>query len=393
MRSGYDQSNYFALSIRRNPKKRDEIEFLEGISRIEDSNCRVALSTLEYFFTNARVNYPVSSMISKLNRRQFIGHSMFALSAAAGIQTSFTPLIAHAAQANSTLLSNNSNTNGMHLILLGTAGGPTPKKNRAAPSQVIMIDGEAFVIDCGNGVAQQFVKAGLKLSSLRHIFITHHHSDHNADYGNLILLAWAADLNHRVDTYGPKPLVRMTKLFLQMNAYDIHTRIQDEGRASLANMIYPHQIDTDGVVYNNGRTKVSCARVVHPPVNPSFAYRFDHQGKSIVISGDTTYSENLVKLAQEADILVHEVMHVQALDKLLASEVQATRLKDHLFASHSNFEQVGRVATEAKAKKLVLSHFVPGGDTSISDQDWIEGVRPYFAGEIIIARDLMDLQP
>lgn len=329
-------------------------------------------------------------MIRPFNRRQFIGRSIFALSAASGINTAFPDKV-HSTQTSTTPASNTDN--GMRLILLGTAGGPTPKKNRAAPSQVIMIDGEAFVIDCGNGVAQQFVKAGLKLSSLRHIFITHHHSDHNADYGNLMLLAWAADLNHRIDTYGPKPIVRMTKLFLQLNAYDIHTRIEDEGRENLVKMIYPHEIQNDGVIFDNGRTKVSCVSAVHPPVSPSFAYRFDHRGKSIVISGDTTYSENVVKLAQGADILVHEVMHVQALDKLLASEAQATRLKEHLLASHSNFEQVGRVATEAKVKKLVLSHFVPGGDSSISDQDWIAGVRPYFAGEIIVAHDLMNLQP
>ncbi|TXI94380.1 MAG: MBL fold metallo-hydrolase [Burkholderiaceae bacterium] len=280
---------------------------------------------------------------------------------------------------------------GMRLVFLGTAGGPTPKKNRAAPSQVIMIDGEAFVVDCGNGVAQQFVKAGLPLKSLRHIFITHHHSDHNADYGNLMLLAWSADLDHRIDTYGPRPLNRMTKLFLQMNAFDIHTRIEDEGRSNLVKLIYPHEIDRPGLIFDNGRTRVTAALVVHPPIKSAFAYRFDHQGKSIVISGDTSYSPQLAKLAAGADILVHEVMNIFALDKLLASEAQASRLKQHLLDSHSTFEQVGRVATEASVKKLVLSHFVPGGDTSMSDQMWIDAVRPYFDGEIVCARDLMEL--
>ena len=278
---------------------------------------------------------------------------------------------------------------GMRLVLLGTAGGPTPKKNRAAPSLVIMIDGEAFVVDCGNGVAQQFVKAGLSLGSLRHIFITHHHSDHNADYGNLMLLAWAADLNHRIDTYGPRPLNRMTKLFLEMNAFDIHTRIKDEGRQNLVKMIYPHEVEDDGLVMDDGKTRVTAAQVVHPPIRRAYAYRFDHKGKSIVISGDTSYSANLVKLAENADILVHEVMPAAALDKLLASEPQATRLKQHLLDSHSTFEQVGRVAREAKVKKLVLSHFVPGGDTSISEQMWIDGVRPFFDGEIVCGRDLL----
>ena len=109
-------------------------------------------------------------------------------------------------------LSNTQQSAGMRLILLGTAGGPTPKKSRAAPAQMILVNDEAYIIDCGNGVAQQIVKAGVKLSAVRHVFLTHHHSDHNADYGNLMLLAWAADLDHRIDTYGPAPIKRMPQL-------------------------------------------------------------------------------------------------------------------------------------------------------------------------------------
>jgi ribonuclease BN (tRNA processing enzyme) len=142
----------------------------------------------------------------------------------------------------------------------------------------------------------------------------------------------------------------------------------------------------------NDHVKVSAARVVHPPVTPAFAYRFDHQGKSIVISGDTTYSENLVRLAQGADVLVHEIMHTPSLDQLLATEPNATRLKEHLLASHSTAEQVGRVATQAKVKKLVLSHFVPGGYPYLEDRVWLDAVRPYFDGEIIVGSDLMEIQ-
>lgn len=284
------------------------------------------------------------------------------------------------------------NESAMRLVLLGTAGGPTPKKNRAAPAQLIMINDEAYLIDCGNGVAQQVVKAGIKLSAIRHVFLTHHHSDHNADYGNLMLLAWAADLDHRIDTYGPPPLKRMTQQFLALNDYDIQTRIHDEGRRPLKQLIYPHELQHDSVVMQNQHVKVSAARVVHPPVKPAFAYRFDHQGKSIVISGDTSYSENLVRLAQGADVLVHEIMHTASLDQLLATEPNATRLKEHLLASHSTAEQVGRVATQANVKKLVLSHFVPGGYPYLEDQVWLDAVRPYFDGEIIVGSDLMEIQ-
>ena len=115
------------------------------------------------------------------------------------------------------------------LILLGTAGGPRPQKARAASAQVIVSNNAAYVIDCGDGVARQLVLAGMPLPTLRHVFITHHHSDHTADYGNLIWLAWTAGLSTRVDTWGPPPLANMTKLFFEMNAYDIDARISNEG--------------------------------------------------------------------------------------------------------------------------------------------------------------------
>jgi ribonuclease BN (tRNA processing enzyme) len=107
------------------------------------------------------------------------------------------------------------------LILLGTGGGPRPRKTSSASAQVIIRNDAAYVIDCGNGVARQLVLADVPLPTLRHIFLTHHHSDHNADYGNLIWLAWAAGLRTRVDTWGPPPLAKMTRLFFELNAYDV----------------------------------------------------------------------------------------------------------------------------------------------------------------------------
>lgn len=277
------------------------------------------------------------------------------------------------------------------LILLGTAGGPTPKPNRAAPAQVIVVNGASYVVDCGNGVARQMVLAKLKLGSIRSVFLTHQHSDHNADYGNLLWLAWATDLAKPVDTYGPPPLVQMTRQFLALNDYDIRTRMADEGRPALANLIVPHEIGTGGLVMQDDNVKVTAALVDHPPVSPAFAYRFDCPDRSIVFSGDTRPSPALVKLAQGADILVHEVMHLPSLEQLIASEPNAKTLREHLLASHSTTEQVGRIATEAGVKTLVLSHFVPGGYPFLKDEVWFDAVRPYFSGKLVVGRDLMEL--
>lgn len=277
------------------------------------------------------------------------------------------------------------------LILLGTAGGPTPKPNRAAPGQVIVVNGVSYVVDCGNGVARQLILAKLKLASIRDVFITHHHSDHNADYGNLLLLAWATDLAHKVDTWGPPPLAEMTRQFLALNDYDIRTRMADEGRPPLKDLIVPHEIRDGGVVMQDENVKVTAAVVQHPPVEPAFAYRFDCPDRSIVISGDTRPSENLVKLARGADVLVHEVMHLPSLEQLIATEPNAKTLREHLLASHTTTEQVGRLATEAGVKTLVLSHFVPGGYPFLKDDVWFDAVRPYFSGNLIVGRDLQEI--
>jgi ribonuclease BN (tRNA processing enzyme) len=277
------------------------------------------------------------------------------------------------------------------LILLGTAGGPTPKPNRSAPAQVIVVNGASYVIDCGNGVARQMVLAKLKLSSMKSVFLTHHHSDHNADYGNLLLLAWATDLTKRIDTYGPPPIVEMTRQFLELNDYDIRTRIADEGRPPLKDLIVPHVVSGAGPVMQDENVKVTAAVVEHPPVTPALAYRFDCPDRSIVISGDTRPSKNLIELAKGADVLVHEVMHLPSIETLIASDTNAKTLREHLLASHTTCEEVGKVATEAGVKTLVLSHFVPGGYPFLKDEVWFDAVRPYFSGNLIVGHDLQEI--
>ena len=277
------------------------------------------------------------------------------------------------------------------LVLLGTGGGPRPKKTVSAPANAVIVDDEVYVVDCGDGVARQLVVADLPLTSLRHVFITHQHSDHNADYGNLLLLAWAAGLRTRVDTWGPPPLERMTSSFFEMNAYDITTRMSDEGRVPLVPLVHAHEITNGGVVMHDDKVKVTAALVNHPPVVPAFGFRFDTPDRSIVFSGDTGPSRNLVALAKGADVLVHEAMWAPAVDRLVGSVANASTLKAHLLASHTVAEECGRIAEEAGVKTLVLSHFVPGGDPLITDQMWLNAAQKYFRGNVVVGTDLMQL--
>jgi len=282
------------------------------------------------------------------------------------------------------------------LVLLGTGGGPTPKALRAAPAMALMIGGQLHIIDAGNGVARQAALAGLPLKSLAHVWITHLHSDHVADAFTLPWLAWSGALTTPVTVHGPKGMKQMARNWLRFARVDIETRIADEGRPDLRKMmmveeVAPKDNDRKIVLLDAGGLKVTAARVEHPPLFDSFAYRFDWAGKSVVWSGDTRPCQALIDLARGADILVQEVLYLPAMERLIATESNAPSLRAHLLASHTPVEQAGELAAAAGVKRLVLSHFVPGGDASVTDADWANAARRAFSGEVIVGRDLLRL--
>jgi ribonuclease BN (tRNA processing enzyme) len=278
------------------------------------------------------------------------------------------------------------------LILLGTKGGPTlaTKTDRTNPSTLILINDVAYLIDCGYGVSRQLIKAGA-LNRLRYILITHHHSDHNLEYGSLLYNAWLASKPSKIDAYGPAGLQKLTNDFFEYQKYDIETRIVDEGNSDPRKLVAVHEFDRAGLVMQNDDVKVMSCRVRHPPITQSYAYRFDTRDRSIVISGDTAYAPELAEFAKGADVLVHEVMYLPAIEKLIQQNPDAKRLREHLLASHTPTADVGKIAAEAGVKTLVLTHFVPGDDPTITDAQWMEGVRQNFKGQIVVGRDLMEI--
>jgi len=278
------------------------------------------------------------------------------------------------------------------LILLGTSGGPRILgPGRSKPANLLVINGVPYVVDCGEGVAHQVVQAGVPLNTLRYVFITHHHSDHNLDYGNLIYDGWASGLRTSVDAYGPPPTQAMTAAYWELNKFDIETRIADEGRPDLRKLVAVHEFDKPGLVMQNDDVKVTAAQVRHPPITQAYAYRFDAADRSIVLSGDTTFSPELIALSAGADVLVHEVMHLGGLENLLKRVPNAGTLREHLLASHTVTEDVGKVAAAAGVKTLVLTHLVPSDDRSITEEMWTEGVRKHFSGQVIVGRDLLEI--
>src|ERR1041385_636476 len=279
------------------------------------------------------------------------------------------------------------------IILLGTKGGPNlaNRTNRSNPSTLILVNDTPYLIDCGYGVSRQMISAGISLDRLRYIFITPHHSDHNLEYGALVYNACIAPKPIRIDAYGPPGLRKMTQDFFNYERFDIETRLRDEGGSDLRKMIFVHEFHRQGVVMQNPDVKITSCRVRHPPVTQSYAYRFDAKDRSIVISGDTAYAPELAEFAKGADVPVHEIMYLPGVAALVSRLPNAKRLREHLMAAHTLPEDVGKIAAQAGVKTLVLSHFVPGDDASITDDQWSEGVRKYFKGQVIVGKDLMEI--
>jgi ribonuclease BN (tRNA processing enzyme) len=277
------------------------------------------------------------------------------------------------------------------IVFLGTKGGPRVGVGPANPANLLVVNDTPFVVDCGMGVSHQLVAAGVPLESVKYIFISHHHSDHNLEYGNLVYNAWATGLSTPIHSFGPKGLEAMTRTYFDLNKFDIETRIEDEGRPDLRKLLIARDIVEDGVVLQTADVKVTAFRTPHPPITDNFAYKFETPDGVIVFSSDTNYNPKLAQFAEGADVLVHEALYLPRVDRLVTRIKNGATMKKHLLESHTAAEDVGRIADAAQVKVLVMSHLVPG-ELDVSDDEWRGEASKTFKGRIIVARDLMELK-
>ena len=285
------------------------------------------------------------------------------------------------------------NAEGTKLVVLGTAAGPVPGRRRKMTSHVMLSNGAAYVLDCGLGVTDRYAQTDIPFSALKSIFITHHHADHNIEYGPLLIVGWIQGMGLDVRAYGPPPLKQMTDDFLRAYKTTVDFWAEDLKMRPLT-AVAVQEVATAGAVMQDDNVRVTAAIVEHPPVKPALAYRFDFKDGSIALSGDTAPSEAVARLAKGADVLVHETMYVPALEKYIREQIAKGRpvkfepFMAHMHADHTPAEDVGRIAQEAGVKTLVLSHLTPAID-SISDDTWRAPAARFFKGEIIVAKDLM----
>jgi len=280
---------------------------------------------------------------------------------------------------------------GTKLAILGTGAGPVAGRTRKMTSHVMLSNGAAYVLDCGLGVTDSFAQTGIPFSALRSIFITHHHADHNIEYGPLLVIGWIQGMQLSVRAFGPPPLQAMTQDFLRAYKTTIDFWAEDYKIKPLG-MIEVSEVSGAAPVMQDENVRVSAILVEHPPVKPALGYRFDFHDRSIAFSGDTAPREEVARMAKGVDVLVHEAMYTPAVEgyarALIAggSQVNFDIFMAHMKADHTPLEDVGRIAAEAGVKTLVLSHLSPALD-SISDETWRTPVAKSFKGEIIVARD------
>jgi len=299
------------------------------------------------------------------------------------------------------------------LITLGTQGGPNFGPMRSESANALRIAGEGggehlFLVDCGYGTLASMVANGLRHQDVDAIFITHLHDDHSSDlYGILTHMATQGRARDVV-IYGPVGTHTYVQGLREAMGPNATIRTLDEARpAGFLDFIKSVEVEEGEIAIAEPGITVRCAENTHYPTDidgleaqKSYAYRFDWGGgdrsQSIVFSGDTTYSDNLVTLARGADLFVCEVLEPvsmrRAFDAMVAGGAFAGAEEGvwrHMIDTHATPAQVGRMAAQAGVGRVVLTHLAPGALLDVPDSTYTAGVMEHFSGPILVATDGM----
>lgn len=277
------------------------------------------------------------------------------------------------------------------VTLLGT-GSPSPVMRRFGPGVLIQAGGKTLLIDCGRGTTQRLLQSGLKLGQVDALFLTHLHSDHVVGIPDLWLTGWLeasyAQRKGPFVVYGPTGTQSLMNGLASAYQWDIKARIADQN-LSPANIAAQVTEFNEGVVYDQAGVKVTAIEVDHGDLlKPAFGFRVDYAGRSVTVSGDTRFSENLINKAQNTDLIIHQV--AAARDELLA--IPAFKL---ILAHHTQPSEAGIVFTRTKPKLAVYYHFVLLGTANVpamTEKEVFEQTRKTYDGPLLIGEDLMTFQ-
>jgi len=298
------------------------------------------------------------------------------------------------------------------IILLGTQGGPNFNLQRGETSSLLVVEDVPYLIDCGYGTKRALLQAGINFLVLPNIFLTHLHDDHVSDIPALLSHQWTQGRVDPTTVYGPFGTDALVEAALQFSQANIEIRFIDEQRTLHPSDVFSGVVipatQTINHAYEDERVRVSTIENTHFPEwakadmpYRALSYRFDTADRSVVFSGDTTYSENLVTLAKDADVFVCETIELRTTREwfdMASAGGEGDLYQDaregiwkHIIETHSSTEQAGRMAAEAGVKTLVLNHVLPGALMDLPDEVYFEGIRKYFDGEIIVGKDQMQI--
>lgn len=263
----------------------------------------------------------------------------------------------------------------IRVSLLGT-GAPGPVMQRFGPSILVEAGRHKLLFDAGRGALQRLVQLDVHWQDVDGVFLTHLHSDHVVGFPDLWLTGWLVKPGrHRpLRVWGPAGTTQMMGHLEQAYAFDIRIRQADDRAAPEGVVLVVAEI-AEGVVFQQDGVKVTAFAVDHGPVKPAFGYRVDYAGRSVVLSGDTRLSPNLIRHAQGVDLLVHEVV-APAIFHGPASVV----------AHHTTAEQAGEVFAKTRPRLAVYSHIVP---STATEQDLLPPTRKSYQRPVVVGEDLM----
>ncbi|SPM31701.1 ribonuclease Z [Mycobacterium terramassiliense] len=274
----------------------------------------------------------------------------------------------------------------IEITLLGT-GSPIPDPNRAGPSTLVRAGGQVFLVDCGRGVLQRAAAVGVGAAGLSALLLTHLHSDHIGDLGDLLITRWISTFAPDpapLPIIGPPGTAETVKATLEAFGHDIGYRIAHHADLNDPPAVEVHEY-TEGPVWDRHGVSIRVTPTDHRPVAPTIGFRIDSDGASVVLAGDTVPCAGLDELARGADALVHTVIR-----KDIVVNIPQQRLQD-ICDYHSSVQEAAATAARAGVGTLVMTHYVPALVPGQEEQ-WRALAATEFGGRIELGDDLLRVE-
>ena len=292
---------------------------------------------------------------------------------------------------------------GIYVGLCGT-GSPLPDVHRVGACVAVLAGKHFFIVDAGEGSTRNVLLMNLPLIQADAILLTHFHSDHIADLGEMMLQRWAGGSNKTpVDVIGPTGVERVVEGFNLAYQLDVGYRVAHHGAdnmppAGAGGIAKPFALSAEPnaslVVFDQDGVKITAFKVDHRPVEPAVGYRFDYKGRSVVVSGDTVYSESVLEHSHSVDVLLHEALNATMV-KLMNENASLTkspvleRITHDIPSYHTTPEDTAKIASAAGVKHLIYYHIIPPLPSPILHNLFIGDARKYYSGSITVGEDGM----